>query len=340
MKCYYAPETDAHDPQFRLTLGRVAQNAESPERAALLLSALERLGLAVEAPPAAPRAALEAVHSAEFLDFLEHGWAEWRKLPASGEEIVPHVFPDRRIATYPTSILARAGWHMGDTSAPIGQASWHATRRAADCAIAAAEAILSGAPAAYALTRPPGHHTSREVAGGHCLMNVAAIAAEHLRGKHERVAILDIDVHHGNGTQSIFYDRKDVLTVSIHAQTSNYYPYFTGYEHETGSGAGDGFNLNLPLARTTTDDAWLDAISKGLDRIAAFDPGALVVSLGLDAHENDPLDGMKVSTGGFRRAGALIAGAGHGTALIQEGGYLSDDLSGSLEAFLGGYLGK
>lgn len=338
MRCFYAPETEAHDPQFRLTLGTLARNAEQPERARLLLAGLERLGLAAISPPTAPRSALEAVHAPRFLTFLETAWAEWQALPGAGAEVVGNVFPRGVPLTYPEGIVGRAGWHMGDTSAPIGPESWRATCRAADCAVAAAEAVLAGERAAYALCRPPGHHTGAEVAAGHCLLNVSAIAAAHLRSTHDRVAVLDIDVHHGNGTQEIFYERADVLTVSVHAETSAYYPFFTGYADETGAGAGEGFSLNLPLPRTTTDDAWIAAIEAGLARVAAHDPGAMVLSLGLDAHENDPLAGMKITFDGFRRAGRLIARADLPTVIVQEGGYLSPDLSTSLEAFLSGFL--
>ena len=338
MKCYYAPETEAHDPKFRLTHSKLQNNAERPERALLLLQGLENAGLSTQSPDAAPYSAMEAVHTPRFLTWLEMAWDVWQTLPDAGGEVVPNINPDRNIATYPASPIARAGWHMGDTSAPVGQHSWTASRRAVDCAYAAAKTILSGERAAYALCRPPGHHSSAEIAAGHCLMNVAAVAAAHLAKRLGPVAVLDIDVHHGNGTQAIFYDRSDVLTVSVHAATDDYYPFFTGYAHEIGTGGGEGFNLNLPLPRTTTDDVWITAIEKGLTRIADHKPAALILSLGLDAHENDPLLGMKVTFDGFERAGRLIASAGYPTVIIQEGGYLSPDLATSLTRFMTGYL--
>ncbi|MBU2960514.1 histone deacetylase family protein [Citreicella sp. C3M06] len=340
MRCFYAPETEAHDPIFRLTHGKVQRNAELPERARLLLAGLSQLGLTPEEPFEAPDETLEAVHTPDFLDFLETAWDEWQALPDAGPEVVPNVFPDRSVATYPSHITGRAGWHMGDTSAPIGQHSWRASRRAADCAVAAADAVLNGAPAAYALCRPAGHHSSAEIAAGHCLLNNSAIGAARLREGHDRVATLDIDVHHGNGTQSIFYDRGDVMTVSIHADPTSYYPWFVGHSYETGLGEGLGFNLNLPLPRSTTDDVWLDTIAKALDAIAAHKPGALLLSLGLDAHENDPLAGMKITWDGFRRAGEMIAAAGYPTVIVQEGGYLSPDLTKSLVSFLSGFMGS
>ncbi|MQY43646.1 histone deacetylase family protein [Epibacterium sp. SM1969] len=340
MKVFYAPETEAHSPGFRLTHGRPASNAELPERAQRLLNGIKQLGLPVSSPPEAPRSALEKVHTKEFLAFLETAWEEWQKLPNASIEVIPNLCPQKTEARYPQSIIARAGWHFGDVSAPIGEHSWQATRRAADCAVAAANAVLEGDKAAYALTRPPGHHSNADAAAGHCLMNIAAIAVEQLRNTHARVATLDIDVHHGNGTQSIFYERPDVLTVSVHAETDNYYPFYTGYADELGRGAGSGFNQNFPLPRSTTDARWLETIAQGLERIKEFEPGALMVSLGLDAHENDPLEGMQISWEGFRKAGAMIAAAGYPTVLIQEGGYLSEDLTTSLVAFFEGYLGR
>ncbi len=340
MKCYYAPESEAHDPDFRLTNGRVVRNAERAERGRLLLAGLDRLGLGTEEPPRCDDGDLAAVHTPEFLRFLESAWTEWQELPNAGTEVVPNTHPQKSLATYPESILGRAGWHMADPSAPMGEHSWTATRRAADCAVAAAEAVTAGDHFAYALCRPPGHHTDADSAAGHCLLNNAAIAAARLRKHRDRVAILDIDVHHGNGTQGIFYDRADVLTVSVHADPSNYYPFYVGHSHETGHRAGKGFNLNIPLERDSDDATWHAAIRLGLARIADFAPGALVVSLGLDAHENDPLRGLAVTTDGFRVAGELIAAAGLPSVLIQEGGYLSPDLTDNLAAFLGGALGR
>jgi acetoin utilization deacetylase AcuC-like enzyme len=197
--------------------------------------------------------------------------------------------------------------------------------------------VLDGEDAVYALCRPPGHHAFRDVAGGFCFLNNSAIAAAHLRLRHERVAILDVDVHHGNGTQGIFYERSDVLTVSIHADPAFYYPYVWGYAHERGAGEGLGTNLNIPLALGTKDDGYLAAFDAAARTIRAFAPGALVVALGLDASEHDPLAGFAVTTEGFRRIGAAIAQLGLPTVLVQEGGYLSDILGTNLTAVLAGF---
>ncbi len=337
MRCFHDPRTARHDPRFRLTNGRVHRSAERAERAEILLGGLSELGLATETPPDVPMEAVTAVHSAAFVTFLRTAWSAWQALPEPGDEVVPNAFAQRDWARYPDSIVGRAGWHMGDTSAPLGEGSWEATLASAGCAVAAADAVAGGDRAAYALCRPPGHHTDRETAAGHCLLNVSAIAAERLRRVHDRVAILDIDVHHGNGTQRIFYERGDVLFVSVHADPADYYPFFLGYAEETGHGDGAGATLNLPLPRSTGDEGWVAAIEAGLERIAAFDPGALVLSLGLDAHENDPLKGMQVTFDGFRRAGRLIEAAGLPTAIVQEGGYLSPDLAVSLTSVLSGF---
>ena len=341
MDCFFAPETDAHDPQFFLLRGRVAANEERAERAAHLLAGLGRLGLGVQAPPRFGREALLAVHTPRFLDFLDHAFAAWQALPGAGPEVVANVHPPAGEAValrYPDSLVGRAGWHMADAACPIGPHSAEAARRAADTALAAADAVLGGARHAYALCRPPGHHASADRAAGHCLLNNAAMAAARLRQGHARVAVLDIDVHHGNGTQSIFYGRGDVLTVSVHADPMQFYPFFTGHAGETGIGEGLGACLNLPLPVGSGDAAWLAALTAALDRVHDSAPGALVLSLGLDVHEADPFRGMAVTLDGLRAAGRLVGGTALPVVLVQEGGYLSPVLADTLAAFLGGFL--
>jgi len=197
--------------------------------------------------------------------------------------------------------------------------------------------VLEGAHHAYALCRPPGHHAYADMAGGFCFLNNTAIAAQRLRSSHQRVAVIDVDVHHGNGTQGIFYERADVLTVSIHADPANYYPYFWGHAHEAGAGLGTGFNLNLPLPLGDGDAPWLAAGDSAVARIRQFAPTALVVALGLDASESDPLQGLKVTGAGFHAMAGKIASLGLPTVLVQEGGYLSDDLGPNLAQFLDGF---
>ncbi len=277
---------------------------------------------------------IRAIHPERYLTFLRGIFPRWQRIGGASAEVIPNIHPDRRDVGYPASAVGQAGYHMTDTSCPIGAATWDAAYASAQTALHAAGLVRGGARAAYALCRPPGHHAFAESAGGFCYLNNSAIAAEYLTAQGARVAILDVDLHHGNGTQGIFYARGDVLTVSIHADPVRYYPFFWGYSDETGDGAGKGANLNLPLPRGTGDDGFLEALDAALDRVAAFAPTALVLALGLDAFEGDPFAGLAVTTSGFARIGAAIAGLGLPTVIVQEGGYLCPELGDNLEAVL------
>ena len=226
---------------------------------------------------------------------------------------------------------------MMDASAPIEAWTYESARWSAASAVAAADAVLAGDGAAYALCRPPGHHARQDAAAGFCYFNNTAIAAARLRTRHARAAILDVDLHHGNGTQDIFYARDDVLTVSIHADPARFYPFFWGGEGELGEGQGQGFNANFPLARGADDAAFLEALDKAIARIIAYNPGALVIALGLDAFEGDPFGGLSITTDGFRRIARTIAALRLPTVIVQEGGYLCDALRSNLAAFLGSF---
>lgn len=336
MKIAYSAAHAAHDPSFFLVRGQRRDSAEQPARADILLAAAKSAGHDIFAPRDFGLGPVAAIHSPEYLDFLRTAQREWMKLDGAAAEVIPNVHPARRHASYPRSIVGRAGWHQVDTACPIGPGTWDGALAATQVALTAAQFILDGDWIAYALCRPPGHHAYADMAGGFCFLNNTAIAAQHLRQRHQRVAILDVDVHHGNGTQGIFYGRPDVLTVSIHADPLDYYPYFWGHAHERGEGAGEGFNLNLPLPMGTGDDVWLATAERALERIRAFAPGALVVALGLDASESDPLQGLRITTAGFGRMAALIASLRLPTLLVQEGGYLGPELGENLAAFLDG----
>ena len=337
MKIVYSDKHAQHDPQTFVVRGVKQRSAEQPERATRLLAAATGAGHEITAPGAFGPGPAAAVHTANYLDFLQTAAREWAKLPGASDEVVPNVHPARQPATYPKGLTGRAGWHQVDMGCPIGPHTWDAALAATEVATTAAELVLSGTREAYALCRPPGHHAFADMAGGFCFLNNSAVAAQHLRSRHARVAVLDVDVHHGNGTQGIFYERADVLTVSIHADPDYYYPYFWGHAHETGLGAGAGFNLNLPLPLGSADAPWLAAGDTALARIKAFAPTALVVALGLDASESDPLQGLKVTGPGFHAMAAKIAGLGLPTVLVQEGGYLGDDLGRNLVQFLAGF---
>lgn len=337
MKIVQTDKHRLHDPQFFMVRGRPQPSAEQPERAERLLAAAAAAGhdsVAAESFGPAPRA---AIHTPEYLRFLEVAHGEWRTLDGSSEEILANIHPSRYPPTYPESIVGRAGWHMADTACPIGAGTFQAACGAADVAVTAAEFLLDGGDHIYGLCRPPGHHAYADMAGGFCFLNNAAIAAQHLRQAHERVAILDVDVHHGNGTQGIFWRRSDVLTISLHADPLNFYPFFWGHAAERGDGEGEGYNLNVPLPLGTADADWLAALRPALASLRAFAPGALVVALGLDAYEGDPLKGLAITTPGFAKIGAAIAELGLPTALIQEGGYLAPELGDNLVSFLKGF---
>jgi acetoin utilization deacetylase AcuC-like enzyme len=320
-----------------MVAGVFRPSAEQPERADRLLAGARAAGQALERPGDTGLGPVAAVHAPAYLRFLETIFGRWQAVEGASDEVYPNIHLDRSLGGYPASPVGLAAFHMADTSCPIGAGTWEGACWSARTAIAAAEAVLAGERAAYALCRPPGHHAYADLAGGFCFLNNSAIAAQMLRRAHERVAVLDVDVHHGNGTQGIFYARGDVLTVSLHADPADYYPFLCGYAHERGAGRGEGYNRNLPLARTTEDADYLAALDDAIATVRAYAPGALVLALGLDAHVDDPLKGMRLSTRAFARIGAAVARLGLPTVLVQEGGYLSDALGPNLAAFLEGF---
>ncbi|TVQ32789.1 MAG: histone deacetylase family protein [Geminicoccaceae bacterium] len=336
MSVVYDPAQALHDPQFFLMRGKAVASPERASRGETLLAAAVGSGLRQVTPPALDEAWLATVHEARYLAFLAEAWVAWQAIGGGGE-VVANVHPQRAHASYPDGIVGRAGWHMGDTACPLGEHSFSAAKAAAASAIHATRLVLEGAGSAYALCRPPGHHAYADMAAGFCFLNNAALAAAVVRAAEARVAILDVDVHHGNGTQAIFYDRSDVLHVSLHADPRLFYPWFWGYAGETGEGAGQGYNVNLPLPLGTDDRAYLVALEAALDRVAAHRPDVLVVALGLDIHEGDPLAGFRVTADGFARIAERIAQRRWPTVLVQEGGYPSPALGQNLERFLAGW---
>jgi acetoin utilization deacetylase AcuC-like enzyme len=332
-----------HAPRFFLLRGKVCPHFEVPARAKVLLAACRDIGLPIVIASSADPATLRRVHDPAYLDFLRRAAADWAALPDTGEEVLPNAFPSpEALATggrLPTGLVGQIGWYSADLACPIGPHTWEAAETAAACAIAAADAAAAGGNA-YALTRPPGHHAYPARCGGHCYLNNAAIAAEHLRAKGAaRVAVLDIDSHHGNGTQGVFWQRPDVLFVSVHGDPNRYYPWYTGRAEESGGGAGEGCNLNLPLPLGTGDDGWLEAIGTGIAAIRRFSPEALVVSLGFDASPDEPLNALSVGEDGFARPGAAIGALHLPTAIVQEGGYNLAVIGTLLARFLGGFGG-
>lgn len=324
----------AHDPQFFLSSGAPQPCPEQPARIDALLAAVRRLGGPVVTAPDTGIEPIRAIHPDRYLTFLKDIHDRWRRIEGASAEVIPNIHPATRSDGYPKSAVGQAGFHMTDTSCPISAQTWASACASAQSAIHGADLLLTGQPAAYALCRPPGHHAFAELAGGFCYLNNSAIAAQRLTAAGRRAAILDVDLHHGNGTQGIFYDRGDVLTVSIHAHPERYYPFFWGYPEETGAGAGQGANLNICLARGTGDADYMAALATALDRIALWGADTLVLALGLDAFAGDPFAGLKVTTCGFARIARAIRALHLPTLIVQEGGYLCPELGANLEAVL------
>lgn len=339
MKTFHDARQRAHDPRHFLSSGAQRPNPEQPARIDALLGAVRGLGWPVEAPADHGIGPIAAVHTADYLIFLQTIFPRWQRIEGASEEVIPNVHPDSRRASYPKSAVGQAGWHMADTACPISAETWDSAYWSAQTALSATDAVLAGAGAAYALCRPPGHHAFADLAGGFCFLNNTAIAAEAATRAGRRVAVLDVDLHHGNGTQGIFYARADVLTVSIHADPERYYPFFWGHAHERGEGAGLGANLNLPIPRGTGDERFLTALEPGLAQIRAFGADLVVVALGLDPFAGDPFAGLAVTTPGFGRIARAIAGLGLPAVIVQEGGYLCPGLGANLASFLAGFEG-
>jgi acetoin utilization deacetylase AcuC-like enzyme len=343
LKAFWDPVQLRHAPRFFLQRGKLRANYEIPARAESLLAGCTAFGLDITAPAASDRAAMEAVHPAEYLDWLSGAAAEWSAMEDAGDEVVANMHPSPEMlsngARPPQSAIGRAGWFSADAACPIGPDSWPAIAAAAACALSAADEAARNRDC-YALCRPPGHHAYPARAGGHCYVNNAALAVERLIGHGaRRVAVLDIDSHHGNGTQGIFWSRSDVFFASLHGDPSGYYPWYVGHADELGAGPGLGCNRNFPLARGTGDLGWLAALDAALRSIERFGADVLVVSLGFDASRNEPLSFLSVSPDGFARAGAAIGRLALPAVFIQEGGYNTDELGKLLQSFLGGFCG-
>ena len=345
MRIFYNDRHALHHGRHEMFRGALVPCFEVPARADYVLAEIRarRFG-SIEAPPPIEDAVLERVHAPRYLQFLATAWDEWIALdPANVErDALPSYWPIRtfRCDVLPASFPARMGLFSFDAGSPITSGTWEAARHGAACAVAGAQRLLAGDRSAFALTRPPGHHAGSDFFGGYCFLNNAALAAQALRdGGAARVAVLDIDYHHGNGTQAIFYDRADVFFASVHGDPHNDYPYYLGYSDERGAGAGLGANLNLPLPRGTGFAAWRDALQQALGAIRHFGADALVVSLGLDTFEGDPVAGFQLRSGDYLRIGQDLAAVGLPTVFVFEGGYAVAEVGVNTVNVLAGFTG-
>ena len=339
MKIFYSEIHRKHEPPFEVFDGGLrTPYLENPDRMDRILSALGDTDWAdvVEPTDFGPDPVL-AVHDQDYIHFLASSWTQWvDSKPKDPSTLLPATFALRRHSQKPASLLGRAGYYMMDLSACIVEGTYQAALASANCAVSAAQAITNGERASFALCRPPGHHAGKDYAGGYCFINNAAVAANWLSAKG-RVALLDMDYHCGNGTQDIFYEREDVLTISIHADPNFEYPHFIGFADERGEGRGLGFHHNFPLPAGTDDAAYLVALERALILIHEYRPTYLVVSAGMDIYADDPLGTIKVTTEGIAEIGKRIAAIELPTVIAMEGGYNNDALGRNTVGFLSAF---
>ena len=347
MRVFASPLQRLHDPERELESSGFQPPFENPHRAEVILAALQAdAGFDIAEPAEWGTAPIEAVHDPGLVRFLATAWADYQRDQGPTHDVVPDVFAMSRLregmgpSAEPRRTSARLGWWCFETTTPITEGTYTAARSAVDVALSAADAVLAGERAAYGLCRPPGHHAARGLYGGYCFFNNAAVAAHHIATTTgSRVAVLDVDYHHGNGTQQVFYERDDVAFVSLHGDPARAYPYHTGFADETGAGQGSGSTVNVPLAAGVDDEAYLPELGRALDALDAFDPAVVVVSLGVDTYADDPICDLAITTDGFQRCGAAVAARNRPLVILQEGGYADDALGANVTAWLHGAAG-
>lgn len=344
MKVVFSERHRAHAYAHEVAAGVPIPAWEVPERAEHIRNALLSAGHELMGPVEHGRGPIEAVHDRDMLRYLETAWKEWTRAGiAERDAIIPDTMPlpayheGMSGPTEPQSPCGRIGYWCFDTMTPIVEGTYGAARAAVDVALTAAGLIASGEPVAYALCRPPGHHAARATFGGYCYLNNAAIAAHWLAVRTgSRLGLLDIDYHHGNGTQQIFYRRAEVAYASIHGDPRRMYPYFSGHAAETGAGDGTGANLNQPMAAGTDDRAYLAALDRSINWLLDRSDGPVVVSLGFDTFGEDPICDFALTTPVYRECGRRVAASGRPLLLIQEGGYHLPSLGTNAAEWLGG----
>ncbi|MGD9703304.1 MAG: histone deacetylase family protein [Acidimicrobiia bacterium] len=342
MRVVHTPDHRFHDPEVEIERSAAQSPYEHGGRVEAIKAALvadDRFSL--QLPTEWGVAPIEAVHDPGLVRLVSEGWSEYQRAFGPTREVIPDVFhlANLRLGMGPTTepehIGGRLGWWCYETTTPLVEGTFRAACSSVDTALSAMQLVLDGEHVVYGLCRPPGHHASAKLYGGYCFFNNAAVAAHHAaRATGTKVAVLDVDYHHGNGTQQIFYERDDVMYVSLHGDPRRAYPYAIGFADETGAGAGAGANLNLLLPEGLDDDGYLGALDQACDAIDAFGASLLVVSLGLDTFVDDPICDLAVTTDGFEACGRRVGGLGLPTVVVQEGGYDVDQLGENVRRWL------
>jgi acetoin utilization deacetylase AcuC-like enzyme len=340
MKTVFSPLHARHSGQMELISGAILPGFEKPERAEIIRARVESEKLGPILPPAEhDLAAAKRVHAEDFVDFLPQVWPMWAAAGRSGTAM-PFSWPTRgfRDDVRPEHIDGLLGFYSFDAGANFVAGTWSAIKSSYDVALSGAKLVQSGERAAFALCRPPGHHAGRAFMGGYCFINNAAVAAQWFRDQGAgKVAILDVDYHHGNGTQQIFYERADVMVVNLHGDPMVEYPFFLGHADEKGAGDGVGFNHNYPLPFGAAWEGWSAALEDGCAKVAAYAPDVLVVSLGVDTFEKDPISQFKLVSSDYPKLGRRIAKLGMPTLFVMEGGYAVDEIGVNAVGVLTGF---
>ncbi|MDX2350194.1 MAG: histone deacetylase family protein [Porticoccus sp.] len=339
MLTVYSPDHVLHNPKSELNGGELVRPFERPERVQYVLDKIDQVGLGKIIPPEEFGIEfIHRIHDVEYIEFLQTCWAEWKAAGHRGEAI-PSSLPVRGMSQRrPNSIDGRMGFYAMAMETTIVEGSWAAAEASANVALTAQAQLSQGAGSVFALCRPPGHHAASNLYGGYCFVNNAAVSTQAMLDQGAtRIAILDVDFHHGNGTQAIFYDRSDVLFLSLHGHPEDTFPHFLGYKDETGVSTGEGYNHNFPLRPNTTYETWSEALLEACGIIGEYAPDALVVSLGVDTYEGDPISFFKLKKDDFKRYGAVIARLGLPTMFAMEGGYAMEEIGANTVNVLTGF---
>jgi acetoin utilization deacetylase AcuC-like enzyme len=339
MDTVYAEDHNLHGELLDPRGNEWNESAECPARANSVLQAIREQSIGkLILPTHFADEKITAIHAPHYVDFLKNVWTEWVASGETASNARPDTFVGKGMRyADTTTIIGKLGRYSFDATSPFVEGSWQAIRTSANIALTAAELVRSGEPNAFALCRPPGHHASVDYCGGYCYLNNTALAVQSfLDGGAQKVAVLDVDYHHGNGTQSIFYARNDVLTVSLHADPSVEYPFFLGYADEPGEDKGHGFNVNYPLPFGTAWDAYQVALQDALQQLRSFSPDVLVIALGLDTFADDPTTHFGITSEDFQRMGSLISSLGMPKLVVLEGGYSVEHIGENTIRFLAG----